>query len=178
MSIGLIEDVRKTVTMDLKSSGNILYLIGETFTEFGGSEYLNRVFKIKGKRVPRVYPEKFKRKSDKILMAMDKGWIRSCHDLSEGGLGVSLAEMVFAGGYGADISLKNGMRFDHALFSESNGRWLVEISPENSESFEKLMNGVNYSKIGITTNEKILKIDDRIDLALGKLYEAWRKPSE
>jgi phosphoribosylformylglycinamidine synthase subunit II (EC 6.3.5.3) len=180
MSIGMIEDVRKAVTMDVKSSGNLLYLIGETFIEFGGSEYLNRMYKIMGKRVPQVYPEKFKRKSDSLLKAMNKGLIKSCHDLSEGGLGVSLAEMLFAGGYGAEIGLKgipgNARRFDHALFSESNGRWLVEVTPEDSKDFEFILEGVEFSKIGITTHEKILKIDDRVDLEIGKLYDAWKKP--
>jgi phosphoribosylformylglycinamidine synthase len=178
MSIGVIEDVRKAITMDVKSSGDLLYLIGETFIEFGGSEYLNRVHNLQGKRVPRVYPEKFKRKSDSLLKAMNKGLIKSCHDLSEGGLGVSLAEMLFAGGYGAEISTKNipVKRFDHALFSESNGRWLVEVTPEDSKDFEFILEGVGFSKIGITTNKKILKIDDRVDLEIGKLYDAWRKP--
>jgi len=86
MTAGIIEDVRKAVSMDLKGAGNNLYIIGETDNELGGSEYIARVYpEQSGKVVPRVYPDKFKAKMEIILSAMDQNIISSCHDIGRRG---------------------------------------------------------------------------------------------
>ena len=90
--------------MDLKAPGNLLYIIGETFNELGGSEY----YKLKGylgASVPKVKGAKAKRTFKAVTKAIDEGLVKSCHDLSEGGLAVAAAEMAFAGGYGLEIDL-------------------------------------------------------------------------
>ena len=131
--------------MELKASGNLLYIIGETFNELGGSEY----YKLKGylgASVPKVKGGKAKRTFKAVTKAIDLGLIKSCHDLSEGGLAVAAAEMAFAGGYGLEIDLgkvprKELERNDFVLFSESNSRFLLEVAENDRRKFEALMKG-------------------------------------
>lgn len=182
LTAGIIEDVRKTVTLDVKGAGSSLYIIGETFDELGGSEYMKVIHSKNGAVVPRVYPEKTKAKIDALLTANSQELIASCHDLSEGGLVVALAEMLFSGSFGAKISVEalpgTSKRPDYKLFSESNGRWLAEVTKENSEKFEKILkeNKVAFAKLGETTKEKKLIVDNLINLSLDKLYKTWREP--
>ncbi len=187
MTLGIIEDVRNSVSADVKAADNFLYLIGETFNELGGSEYFRQVHNEWGKVVPRVHPEKTKAKMSALLKANSQKLIASCHDLSEGGLAVALAEMLTSGGFGAEISIKKldgrkpqtaNRRPDYKLFSESNGRWLTEVKPENSGRFEEILRqyNVSFAKIGKTTKKPRLKIDNLIDLGLKELYKTWREP--
>ncbi len=128
-AVGVIPNLQSTTSMDLKAPGNLLYIIGETFNELGGSEY----YKIKGylgANVPKVKGAKAKRTFKAVTKAIDSGLVKSCHDLSEGGLAVAAAEMAFAGGYGLDLDLskvpgKELERNDFVLFSESNSRFLI-----------------------------------------------------
>jgi phosphoribosylformylglycinamidine synthase len=182
MTVGLIDDVRKAVSMDLKGAGNALYIIGETDSELGGSEYFARVYpeQAPGKVVPRVYPDKFKAKMEFLFSAMDQNFILSCHDIAEGGLAVALAEMCFAGSFGANVDICHlpgkAERDDYRLFSESNGRWIVEV--KNAADFEELArkHNIEFAKLGTTINAKKLKIGEIIDLPLEELHKAWKRP--
>ncbi len=180
LGVGIIEDVRKAVSMDIKGPGNILFLIGETDNELGGSEYFKVVHEKLGKVVPRVYPDKFKQKMDALLKAIDQGLVESVHDCAEGGFAVAIAEMLMSGGFGANVSIKdisgNATRADYKLFSESNGRWIVEVKPENIEKFLTLFENAAITKIGYTTDEKMLKIDDLINIDLETIYKTWKEP--
>ncbi len=182
MTLGLIDDVRNSVSADVKGAGNNLYLIGETFNELGGSEYFREVHNEWGKTVPRVYPGKTKAKMRALNSAAKQKLLASCHDLSEGGLGVALCEMLSSGGYGAEVSIKkipgDAKRNDYKLFSESNGRWLAEVNPENSKQFEGILQSgkVAFAKIGATTNEPRLKIDNLADLGIKEIYKKWHEP--
>ena len=103
-AVGIVPNIQFVTSMDLKAPGNLLYIIGETFNELGGSEY----YKLKGylgASVPKVKGAKAKRTFKAVTKAIDSGLIKSCHDLSEGGLAVAAAEMAFAGGYGLELDL-------------------------------------------------------------------------
>jgi len=124
---------------------------------------------------------------DSLSAAMEKGLVRACHDCSEGGIGVALAEMAFAGRLGATIYLKSIPlgepidRDDFILFSESNSRFLVEVAPESRDEFEKTMKGISLAAIGQVTDFEVLEIyglDGRKVLVapLGELKEAWQRP--
>ncbi len=177
---GLIDDVEKAVSMDVKGAGNELYLIGETNLELGGSEYMKEVHNKEGKVVPRVKPDKFKKKADALLKAMDEGVIESCHDCSEGGLAVALSEMLMSGGFGAEVSIENipgnTERADHKLFSESNGRWIIEMKPETVRNGLERFETIKITKLGVTTEAKKMKIDDLIELDLDEIYKSWKEP--
>ncbi|GBE54769.1 phosphoribosylformylglycinamidine synthase 2 [archaeon BMS3Bbin15] len=178
-ALGIIPDIRRAVTMGLKGSGNYLYLAGETGKELGGSHY----YKLKdylGISVPRVEPEKAIKTFKAVTGAIDRGLVISCHDLSEGGLGVALAEMCFAGGYGAEIELSGvgELREDFILFSESNSRFLIEVSPSRAEEFEELFSDVLCSKIGKTLGKKEIVVFSRdknvLTEGLDGLKKAWQ----
>ena len=123
-AIGQVPDVRSCVTMDLKEPGNLLLVLGMTGLDLGGSLWAE-VYQSTGGRVPRVDPKLGLRIFKALHQAISRGLIRSCHDLSEGGLAVALAEMALAGGLGAQVSLSDVPRADDAgcdfvlLFSES-----------------------------------------------------------
>jgi len=105
-AIAVMDDVSGAVTMDLKSPESLLYIVGETFEELGGSHYFD-ILKFKGGVVPQVDFKKSKASMDGLSSAVAKGLVRSVHDCSEGGLAVALAEMSFAGGLGANIFLSD-----------------------------------------------------------------------
>ncbi|MFH1722630.1 MAG: phosphoribosylformylglycinamidine synthase subunit PurL [Candidatus Altiarchaeota archaeon] len=174
LGVGIIEDVRKAVTSDAKNAGNLIYLVGETKKELGGSEYYAQLG-LSGGKVPRVELELLKTKVEGLLDLMDVGYIQSCHDISGGGLAVALAEMCFGGDLGAGIEL-NGLgdlRTDYKLFSESNGRWLIEVDPKNEKVVEKKL---SPTLIGKFSSDKRIKIQDgmlTLDLSLTELRGEW-----
>jgi phosphoribosylformylglycinamidine synthase II len=185
-AIGTIPDIRKTVSMDLKEPGDLVYLVGQTYPELGGSEYYRSQGFI-GRSVPVVRLNEAKRTMDSVSKAIDASYIKACHDLSEGGLAIAAAEMAFSGGLGLDLWLDKSpqskllRRNDHVLFSESNSRFLVEVSEKMKRDFEAAMNGANSAYIGKVKREKCLSIhglsgEAVIEADLDELRNAWRKP--
>jgi phosphoribosylformylglycinamidine synthase len=180
-AMGQMADVRQAVTMDLKGVGNSLYLIGTTRDEMAGSHF-HLVHGLSGGKVP--MPEVTT--APKIFAALHgaicAGLVRACHDLSEGGLAVALAEMAFAGGIGADITntAAKGLADLVALFSESTTRFVVEIAPDKVKAFEERLAGW-ITPIGKTVKEPRLRIVDSggewiVWANLAQLKEAWQKP--
>jgi phosphoribosylformylglycinamidine synthase II len=184
-AIGVLSDAEKKVSMDFKKSGNLVYIVGETFNELGASHYF-KVINQAGGFVPRVRFEKAKKIFERISGATKKGLCRAVHDLSEGGLAVALSEMAFASSFGVEIDLKKVpfgekiMRNDFVLFSESNSRFLVEVEPEKEEEFKKTMQSVAYKKIGEVTKKQnviIMGLDGKkiVDASCTELKSAWKK---
>mgnify|MGYP001043210609 CR=1 FL=1 len=185
-AISLVDDVNKCVTMDAKNASNLLFIVGETKNELGGSHY----YKIHGQLgadVPKLDLEKAPRIAEKISAAIADGLVVSCHDCSEGGLAVGLAEMAFAGGLGIEADLRGlpkspeCRRADTQLFSESNSRYIVEVEPENYDAFAKLMLNLPFGQLGKVTQEETLIIKGQdgktvIELDLDSLKRAWQEP--
>jgi len=187
-AIGIIPDVRKAVSMDVKQPGNPIYVVGRTYPELGGSEYY-RLKGFSGKTVPRVKVNQARRLMGSIIKAIDSGYVRSCHDLSEGGLAIAVAEMSISGGYGIDLYLKSVPRTmgidrnDFLLFSESNSRFLVEVPEKHREDFERLMSGSVYAAVGRVKREDYLSVfglDDEkvVDVSLTELRNHWKSALE
>jgi len=185
-AIGVIPDIRKVISLDFKSPRNPIYMLGITRLELGASEYY-RLKGFIGKSVPKVYVNESKKIMKCITKAIDKGYIKASHDLSEGGLGVALAEMSLSSNYGAEIQLSNikrekeVKRNDLILFSESNGRFLLEVKRSKALEFEDLAKnlGCPYAKIGEVTSRKSLIIkglnkETIINLSLNEMRKAWR----
>lgn len=162
-AVGISPDIRKTVSMELKQPQNSIYIIGKTYPELGGSQYYQNKG-ILGNSVPKVRLEQAKKTMNLITKAIDNGYLRACHDLSEGGLAVASAEMAFASGYGITLDLNKVPRTselarnDFVLFSESNSRFLVEVNPKQKIAFETLMKDVNCAEIGTVTNDKTMSV--------------------
>ena len=183
-AISVMDDVTKAVTMDLKEEGNLIYVIGETKDEMGGSHY-NLIKNCVGNNAPMVDPKAGLKIFNRISEASRLGLLRACHDLSEGGIAVALAEMAFAGGFGVEIKLKEApgeyKRDDIILFSESNTRFVAEVRKGDKKKFEDLMKGVPVGLIGTVLGKKYLRIyglkgNKIIDAGIDKLKEAWQKP--
>ena len=196
-AIGQVDDVSRCVTMDLKEPGNLLYLVGVTRDELGGSHF-RRVAcdALPGGCVPQLDPHLAKKTFAAMHRAIHAGLVRACHDLSEGGLAVAAAEMAFAGGCGLDIDLQavpcddslpspsgrgaGGGGIAARLFSESNTRFLCEVRPEHAAAFEAAVAGAAYTRIGqVTESDRlIVRSGDAnvIESDLAALKEAWQKP--
>ncbi len=184
-AISIVDDVNRCVTMDAKKSGNLLFIAGETKNELGGSHY----YKIHGQlgaNVPTVDLAKAPKIARKISEAIANGLVESCHDCSEGGLAVALAEMGFAGGLGIEADLRglpkssDCTRTDAQLFSESNSRYIVEVEPGKFDAFAKLMLNLPFGQIGRVVEQKklIVKAEDGKELInadLDTLKRAWQK---
>jgi len=184
-ALGIIPDVRRAVTSDLKKPGDVIFLVGYTRAELGGSEYY-ALRGFLGSSVPKVYMPMAKRITDALTEAIDRGLVRACHDLSEGGLGVALAEMAIGGGLGVEAWLSKvprprGLRRDdYVLFSESNTRFLVEVEEGAAEEFSQLLKGVPHAEIGRVSAEPRLVVwglrgSLAVDLSLADVERAWKR---
>ena len=185
-SISVLEDFRKTCTMDLKKDGNLIYVIGETFSEVGGSIYYKTLGAI-GNSVPKVDAKTGKKIFKAVNAGIKSGVIASCHDCSEGGIGAAAAEMAFAGGLGAAIGLanvpgdENISRDDLVLFSESHTRFLVEVEHASAGKFEELFKCLKVARIGKVTKDSKLVVDGVkggrvVNESIAALKEAWQGP--
>ncbi len=184
-AIGQVDDVGRCVTMDLKEPGNLLYLVGLTKLELGGSQFaLARG--LEGGDVPKIDASRAKQTFAAVHQAIAGGLVRACHDLSEGGLAVATAEMAFAGGLGADLSLDGVPRAEDAghpavlLFSESNTRFLCEVRPGSAAAFEAALDGLPHARLGTVNDSGRVVIRSGgevvVDAACGELKEAWQRP--
>jgi phosphoribosylformylglycinamidine synthase len=172
--------------MDLKAPENLIYLVGRTYAELGSSEYYRSQGFI-GRSVPQVRLDEAKNNFSCISKAVEAGLVMACHDLSEGGLAVTAAEMAFSGDLGLDLWLNKFSRSeslgrdDFVLFSESNSRFLVEVSEKVKEDFEAAMKGSNYSLVGKTKKDQRLTVyglggKTVVEATLDELRNTWRKP--
>ncbi|HJZ91691.1 MAG TPA: phosphoribosylformylglycinamidine synthase subunit PurL [Gemmataceae bacterium] len=183
-AMGLVPDVRRCVTMDLKEPGNELYVVGATRDEFGGSHY-HLVTGETGGAVPRVDLELAPKVFAAVHASITQGLVRACHDLSEGGLAVALAEMAFAGGVGADVAdlkaVGPGLSDTGRLFSESPTRFIIEVRPADTTALREVFADLPLAKIGTTVREPRLRIAGEsgewlIWSKLDELKDAWQKP--
>jgi phosphoribosylformylglycinamidine synthase len=153
--IGKVDDVRLATTMDAKVPGDLVYLLGITHDELGGSEYY-ALHGLVGRNVPVVDAATALSRYRAVNAAQAQGLIASCHDLSDGGLAVALAETAFAGDRGIDIDLRQveampGLADWQLLFSESASRLLVTVHNDKRAAFEAIFAGQSCACIGRVT---------------------------
>ncbi|MCZ2341216.1 MAG: phosphoribosylformylglycinamidine synthase subunit PurL [Bacteroidales bacterium] len=185
-ALARVPDVRRCVTMDLKEPGNRLLLVGDTRNALGGSHY-HLVTGQTGGTAPMPDLQQAPRIFAAVHQAITAGLVRACHDLSEGGLAVAVAEMAFAGGIGADVTDlgqlpgADGLTDTARLFSESPTRFLLEVPPNHVEACLALFAGLPIHEIGHTVREPRLRIAGSagewlIYAKLSELKEAWQQP--
>ena len=173
-----MDDVNKAVTMDLKEVGNAIYLIGKFEPVFGGSHFglvkgdVNESIPEVHEITPKVY---------KVLHnAINSGWIRSAHDISEGGLAVAAAEMCIGGRLGMKIESNLWDDVPRVLFGESTGSLLVEVSSSNKGEFLKMFEGLPLYWLGTVTKEQSLKVMSHgfiaLNVPISQLVETWNTP--
>jgi phosphoribosylformylglycinamidine synthase II len=168
-----IRDVREATTAEFKAAGDLIYLLGETYDELGGSEFY-RLFEELGSHVPVVRPESASDLYRRVTAA--RPYMASCHDLSDGGLAVALAEAAFGGELGAEVELKYP-RVEAALFSESHSRFIATVPPELQQRFEAIL-GMRCRLLGKVTEQPKLRVQWQgeivVDQPLEELQSAWK----
>jgi len=172
-AVSIIPDIQKTVTMDFKQPNELIYLIGKTSHEFDA---------------PKVNPRFGKKIFQALHKAIKSSLVSACHDLSEGGLAIALAEMCLAGHVGVDVDLEKVPFTPHRLqpdaneiilFSESNTRFLCSVPKKHKEKFETLMKNLPYAQIGKTAFSDTMKIfgarDEQItNLKINTMQQVWQ----
>jgi phosphoribosylformylglycinamidine synthase subunit PurSL len=183
--LGVIEDVTAVVTMDAKRPGDVVYVLGVTHAELGGSEYYALLGHL-GNSVPRVDAAAARRLYEALSVAIARGLVASCHDCSDGGLGVALAETAFAGGLGMDVDLRlvpgaSDLRDDVTLFSETPSRFVVTVRAEQVMAFEATLQGLPWAAVGHVTATPAFRVVGRageliIEASIERLKAAWQRP--
>jgi phosphoribosylformylglycinamidine synthase len=185
-AISVMENITKAVTMDSKISGDLVYIVGLTQNELGGSEYYD-CFGYTGLNLPKVLPEKFSAVYKLLAIAIQKELIASAHGIYRGGLGVHLAMTAFAGNLGMDLDLglvpaEKDLRDDYILFSESAGRFIITIDPEKKGEIDKIFKGTDFACIGKVTGENGSLVirgtrgNTIISVPVKRLKDSWKKP--
>lgn len=185
-AIGIMDDLTRSVTMDFKEEGNLIYVVGSTAEELGGSIYFADQGFI-GNHVPKVDTKTGFKIFKNMSAAVKAGLVRSIHDCSEGGIGVALAEMAFSGGFGVTarldkVPLKGKIRRnDLILFSESHSRFIVEVGPAKQKQFESKFKGLPFGLIGRVEASPefiIYGLDKKacVNAYIDELKQAWQKP--
>jgi phosphoribosylformylglycinamidine (FGAM) synthase-like enzyme len=182
-AIGVIKDAQRTVTMDLKETGDWIYLVGETRDELGGAHLWKAVGKSAKGHVPRVQVPRAHEIFTLVHQAISRGFIRACHDLSEGGLAVAAAEMAFAGELGMSLDLARSPVASPVpeislLFSETPSRFLVEVPPVAKKGFEMLLKGYAGCLGRVTKSNTLVLRDSRskrtfVKELIPSLRQAW-----
>jgi len=184
-AISVIDDISRCITMDSKVSGDRVYVLGTTRNELGGSEYYAHLAEV-GLNVPQVRSDAFLQTYRALSRAIAEGWVASAHGIYRGGLGVHLAMVAMGGHLGMQIELDRVPvvdldRNDQVMFSESAGRFVVTIDPQNREAFENLFKTSACTCIGAVTATpqfEIKGLDQEIivSLTVEDLKAAWKKP--
>ena len=189
-TIGVMNDYKKSVSIDAKFPEDLIYVIGETKKELGGSEYFEFIGEETiskpyiGNSVPKVNAKEAKNSYEALNLAIDKGLIASSIPVNQGGLGVAIAKKCIAGKLGADINLQklkvssDLSRDDFVLFSESQSRIVVSINPNDKEKFEEIFKNIKISQIGkITSGNLVIKglnQEEIVNIDLKTLEEEYK----
>jgi len=173
MGIGLVKDIRKCVTSDMKNEGTI-WIVGKTKNEMGASLYY-RTLGLECSKVPTTNFQTFMPRMEQLIQAIENEEVLACHDISNGGLALSIIEMCMSG-VGAEINLNSDLRADIELFSESNGRWVVQVAPGFESKFKRRFDFAE--KIGDVKDKIIFnKNGDQIaNLQIDKVRKEWTNP--
>jgi phosphoribosylformylglycinamidine synthase len=184
-AISVVADIQQCVTLDSKMPDDLIYVLGSTQDELGGSEYYAHFGEI-GLNVPQVDPKRFWGIYRGLHQAITRGLVASAHGIYRGGLGVHLAMVAMGGNLGMQVELErvpaSGVRHNPVvLFSESAGRFIVTIDPNNCQDFESLFEPSTCACIGTITATPqldIMGLDQKniVSLAVSDLKAAWKKP--
>ena len=158
--VGLLENLENRMTLDFKETGDVIYLIGENRNDISSSQYLSKICGVEFSPAPHfVLDEEFELQK-KIAELISKGVIESAHDVSEGGLFITLCESGFNNELGFAVETKDGIRKDACLFGEAQSRVVVTVQPSSIELFEKTIADFPHERLGIVTSGEMLVDED------------------
>jgi phosphoribosylformylglycinamidine synthase subunit PurSL len=187
--IGVMPDATRAITMDFKQAGHAIYVLGFTHDELGGSEYFHMLGAI-GQNVPRVNPKQALRSYQALSQAIAAGLVASCHDMSDGGFFVAVAECCMAGRLGASVDLAampveteisaSSLPAYALLFSESASRFVISVAPEHQSNFEACFTGLPCARTGEITEIPELKVKvpgaAPVVASVDAMFANWRQP--
>jgi len=182
--VSRLDDAGLAVTLDAKAAGDLVYVLGTTYPELGGSEY-HAMMGYVGNGVPCVRAAQAAARYGALAGAVRQGLVASCHDCSDGGLGVALAETAFSGDLGLEIDLEavpaeGVVRLDTLIFSESQSRFVVTVKPERRQAFQEVMGGTVWGRVGRVLAEGRLIFRHGgsavLDEDIEELRRAWQSP--
>jgi phosphoribosylformylglycinamidine synthase len=150
--VGILEDIKNKMTLDFKQPGDVIYLIGESRDDINSSEYLHKLCGIEYSPVPYFDLEKEFRVQQAVSKLIENKLISSAHDISEGGLFITLAESAFPRNLGFSVKQNTNIRKDAYWYGEAQSRIVVSVLPKKVQEFEKALANVPYEKIGNVTN--------------------------
>ncbi|KOR87731.1 phosphoribosylformylglycinamidine synthase subunit PurL [Paenibacillus solani] len=155
--VGLIHDTDHITTQSFKAEGDAIYVLGDTRAELGGSEFQAMMHGVSEGRPPELSLDTEKKLLGGVLKAIQSGLVQSAHDVSEGGLAAALAESCISGNIGASVEWATDLRNDVALFSESQSRIVLSVSPDHKNALEKLLQeaGVPFTALGVVGGNKL-----------------------
>nr|MBC8177169.1 phosphoribosylformylglycinamidine synthase [Candidatus Desulfacyla euxinica] len=181
----VIREITKCVSMDAKFPGDIVYILGKTRNELGGSE-LYQMMNYVGLNVPKVDAKALWPQYLALHRAMSEDLVSSCHAVSRGGLAVHFALVAMAGELGIEIDLplfpgSAGLAPSQTLYSESCGRFIITVDPRKKELFEDIFTGMNMEKVGTITESPLLIIrsyngEPIIEEDIFRLKDSWKRP--
>jgi phosphoribosylformylglycinamidine synthase len=175
-SIGVHPDIHTAVSLDAKIEGDLVYVIGDTHEELAGSEYFAHLG-ITGSTVPALDPAAMKVRYQHLFDAISHGLVASAFPVTHGGLAVALAKVAIAGSLGMDITIPGDRRPDYYLFSETLGRFVVTIAPDNKRAFERTLgaDAILRGRAG-GKNLRITGAATLADLPVSELERAYKEP--
>lgn len=169
--VGLVKDLAHVTTQEVKAAGDVVYIVGDTKTEFGGSELQKLVEGGISGKAPSIDLTVEAARQQSILEAIQAGLVQSAHDVSEGGVAVALAEKTFAAkGLGLDVALTGSATT--ALFAESQSRFVLTVKAEHAEGFETIVK--DAQKIGTVTDDANIKISGEAGVLVEGTVEEFR----
>jgi len=181
----VIKDIRKSITMDAKFPGDLVYVIGETKNELGGGEYYQMMEEL-GLNVPKVDVKEVWPLYLSLHEAIEQELISSAHAITKGGLAVHMAMTAMGGELGMEIHLGSVPSGDllsdtQLLYSESAGRIVVTVNPIKKEAFEKIFEEMKIGKAGFITESPLFRVWDRngdliIEEEIFRLKDCWKRP--
>jgi phosphoribosylformylglycinamidine synthase subunit PurSL len=181
--MGVMDDFRRSVNTDFRKPGDLIFVAGMTRGELGGSSY-ERLAGIAMGRCPEVEPVPALALYKAIHEAINDGLLSSCHDMSDGGIAVALAESALAGRVGIDVDLASipvepgKMEDERLLFCESPSRFVISVAPANRERFTRMTAGLPIAEIGVCTGTDRITIrtgeNALIDTDLSSVESAWK----
>lgn len=177
--VGLLDHVDQHCTAAFKDEGDVIVLVGETYDELGGSEYLKVEHGLVTGMPPALDLELEAAVQKGVRDAIRAGLVKSAHDCSEGGIAVALAECCIAGGVGADVHLHDELPAVSSLFSESQSRIVVTCADSDADALVEALVAaqVPYSVLGTVGGERF-RICERVDLSLDDLRDAFEPTLE
>ncbi len=171
--LGRIQDVNKTIPMCFQKSDSIILMVGQRKNELGGSVYYG-LYNELGSNLPKPDLKEVKNQIFALNTCVEKRLVRSCHDISDGGIASAVSEMTFGNKIGCDIEIISDLRADTILFSETGG-FVLELSMNNMEAVQAIFSDymIELIKIGSTNDSEIMTFNNVVKLKVKEMKKAW-----